>query len=362
MFKQIVVGLLFLIHVQLGHAQSDEKYAFAIEEANRIIDSLVGAQKIPGLDIAISIKGKTVWSQAFGKADLELNVPVSAGQTVFRIGSVSKPLTATAIGILYEQKKVELDSNALKYVAYFPKKKYPFTVRQLAGHTAGIRNYKGNEFLSNKRYTDVRSGLKMFQDDTLKFKPGTKYAYTSHGYNLLSAVVEGASKKDFLSFMQTNIFDPLEMTSTYPDYTEKIILNRTSFYKLDSTKQVIHAPFVDNSYKWGGGGFISTTTDLLKFGNSYLDATLLKKKTIEEFTKTQYLKSGTATDYGIGWSVINSNGRVGYGHSGSSVGGITAFEIYPKEKLVIVILTNFSDTNYGNVVSRIVSLFAEAEK
>lgn len=124
-----------------------------------------------------------------------------------------------------------------KYVPYFPKKKYSMTVEQVAGHIAGIRHYRNKEHLSKRRYKSVRSGLDIFAKDTLLFPLGTKYSYSSYGYNLLSAVVEGASKDSFLNFIKKSIFDELKMNSISADKNESIIPNRTSFYELDSEKK-----------------------------------------------------------------------------------------------------------------------------
>jgi serine beta-lactamase-like protein LACTB, mitochondrial len=266
----ILLFTLFVSSNLQGQTQVKLKYREAAREAHRIIDSLRQAQKIPGMDAAISINGEVVWSEAFGLADVENNAPVISGKTRFRIGSVSKPLTAAAMGKLMDRGKLKLTSPVQEYVPYFPLKKYPITVKQVAGHLSGIRHYRGNEFLNRANFKNVKSSLKMFQDDSLLFEPGVKFSYSSYGFNLLSAVVEGASGEEFLRFMQREVFLPLKMTSTCADKNDSIIMNRTSFYQLDSLKNVRTAPYVDNSYKWAGGGFISTTADLLRFGEAHL--------------------------------------------------------------------------------------------
>ncbi|GAA3589844.1 serine hydrolase domain-containing protein [Flavivirga amylovorans] len=362
LFKLSILIIPFLIGIKgTGQNIKNATYASAIFKAHRIIDSLQQKQNIPGIDIAISIDGDIVWSEGFGFADIELQVPVTSGETLFRIGSVSKPLTAAALGKLIENGKLNLDSTIQTYVTYFPQKKHPITVRQIAGHIAGIRHYRNSEYTSAKKYNTVKSGLDIFKNDSLLFKPGTKYSYSSYGFNLLSAAVEGASGLSFLDFMKQEVFSKLNMNDTYADKNEDIIRNRASFYQIDASNTIKNASYVDNSYKWAGGGFISTTHDLIKFGNAMIKKEFLSEKTIKELTKSQKLFYGKKTGYGIGWGVIKRKKLKGFGHDGGSVGGITKFEIFPKEKLVIIALSNSSNVNYGKTIERIVAIFVEAK-
>ncbi|MDO5969652.1 serine hydrolase domain-containing protein [Flavivirga aquimarina] len=356
--------LLFIFIFNVTNVGSQDiknpKYSSAIFKAHRIIDSLQQKQNIPGIDIAISINGEIIWSEGFGYANLEHQVPIISGKTLFRIGSVSKPFTAMAIGKLLDEGKLNLDDVVQTYVPYFPEKKHPITVRQIAGHIAGIRGYKNDEFLSAKRYYSVEEGIQIFKNDALLFKPGKKYMYSSYGFNLLSAIVEGASGIPFLDFMQNNIFSKLNMNNTYADKNENIILNRSAFYQTDSLK-IKNATYVDNSYKWAGGGFISTTHDIIKFGNTMVNETLLTKNTTKTLTTSQKLNNGKKTGYGIGWGVIKRGKLKGYGHNGGSVGGVTKLEIFPKEKLVIIALSNSSNVKYENTIETIVNIFLNAQ-
>ena len=358
-FTLIVTSLIGL--KSFGQVIKNSNYNEVTLEAHRIIDSLQQKQKIPGIDIAISIDGAIVWSEGFGFADLENNVPISPRKTVFRIGSVSKPITTAALGKLMDNNTVNLDSSIRKYVSYFPKKKHPITIKQVAGHIAGIRHYKNNEYLSKENYTTVKSGIALFRKDKLLFKPGTKFAYSSYGYNLLSAVIEGASKEPFLDYVQREVFDALEMNATYADKNQKIISNRTSFYTLDASQNIIHAPYVDNSYKWAGGGFVSTTEDLIKFGEAFFNNEFLSENTIKTLTTSLVLNNGKETGYGIGWAVVNNKDVKRFSHDGTSVGGITKLIVYPDKKIVAVALSNSSNTDFANTVDRIIQLFSDVK-
>ncbi len=338
-------------------ADKQDKYGYAIQEGHRMLDSLQTNGSIPGIDIAVAINGEIVWSEGFGFADLEHEVYVIPGKTRFRIGSVSKPITAAALGKLIDQGKLDLSQTVQTYVPYFPEKQYPITVKQVSGHIAGIRHYRNEEFLMKDFFSTVESGISIFKDDSLLFKPGDKYSYSSYGYNLLSAVVEGVSGENFLDFMQKEVFNPLAMEYTVADLNDSIIVHRTSFYQTDDQGIIRNAPYVDNSYKWAGGGFISTTTDLVKFGTAHMTPGFLSEETLNEFTTSQVLSNGKGTGYGVGWSIIDSEDLAGYGHGGGSVGGITSFSVYPNEKMVVVILSNSSNTNFGSIPYRIAKSF-----
>src|SRR6266704_4443336 len=196
---------------------------------------------IPGVQVAVAIDGTLVWSEGFGYADAARKRPVTRA-TQFRIGSVSKPLTAAAVALLYEQGKLDLDAPVQRYVPTFPDKGYPITTRQLAGHLAGIRHYKDREFFSNRHYATVLDGLKIFQDDSLLFPPGTRFSYSSYAWNLVSAVVEGASGEDFLRYMAVHVFRPLGLTRTTPDRVDSLVPGRTQFYDRDSAGILHIAP------------------------------------------------------------------------------------------------------------------------
>ena len=140
-------------------------------------------------------------------ADVENNVPAGAG-TVYRLASISKPITATAVMQLVERGRVDLDAPVWKYVPAFPVKPWPVTVRQLLCHQSGVRHYRGDEISSTRHYVDLTEPLKIFKDDPLLFEPGTRTSYTTYGYNLLGAVVEAASGMKFADYLEANIFRP----------------------------------------------------------------------------------------------------------------------------------------------------------
>lgn len=321
------------------------EYPEAVEQARELANDLVESENLPGLSAAVGIDGTVVWAEGFGWADLEQRVPVTP-LTKFRIGSVSKPLTSAAVGLLYERRRLDLDAPVQKYVPDFPEKRWPITTRQLMGHIAGVRHYRDGEFLSSKHYDGVLEGLTIFAEDELLFEPGTDYSYSSYGWNLVSAVVQEAAGEEFLDFMQQEVFASFGMRHTVPGYMARIVPDRVEFYVQDENGELRNAPWVDNSYKWAGGGFLSTPADLVQFGFGMLDGDVLEPETVELLWTSLRLDSGEATGYGLGWKVgEDEQGRRFAAHGGGSVGGTTSFVIYPDLELVIAVTTNLSDAD-----------------
>jgi CubicO group peptidase (beta-lactamase class C family) len=321
----------------------DKSFKKAIVTAEKYIDSLKNSQHIPGISICVGTREKILWAEGFGYADLENKSPVTI-HSIFRLGSVSKLLTSLAVGRLYQQGKLNLDAPVQQYLPDFPEKMYPFTARQLAGHTAGIRHYAKNDPIDlPRRYNSLKEALAIFKNDSLIFKPGTSYSYSSYGYNLLSAVVEAAAEKNFLSYMRDSIFLPLGLTHTFPDYNDSIIPGRVRFYELNKNGGVHNAALVDNSYKWAGGGFLSSTIDLVNMVRGLINNQLLDPKTVELLFTDQKLENGKSTHVGIAWRINETKTGVKYIHHGGAVDGGRSFVFfYPDSGYIFAITANVS--------------------
>ena len=251
-----------------------------------------------------------------------------------------------------------------KYVPLFPDKGAVITVRMVAGHPGGIRHYKENEPDNQKHYDSVVASLERFQNDPLVAPPGTKFSYSSYGFNLLSAVIESAAGESFLSYMQREVFARLGLVHTTPDQNSQIIEQRTRLYDIPKDGAVENAEYVDNSYKWAGGGFLSTPEDLVRFGTALLQPGVLKADSLKLMFTSQRTKSGEETFYGIGWFVRKSaSGKLVYEHSGGSVGGTSQLIVYPESHIVIAMANNLSNGPWKRAeVEAIAEQFEAREK
>ncbi len=320
---------------------ADLTYGHAIEKARAILHARM--DDFPGLSVAVGVNGRIVWAEGFGWADIEQRVPVRPSSK-FRVGSVAKPMTTALLALIYEDGDIDLDAPVRRYVPSFPEKQYPITTRQLAGHIGGIRHYQGDEFLSSRYYETVVEGLAIFQDDPLLSEPGTQYSYSSYGFNLISTIIEGATGKDYLTQMEERVFEPLGMRNTSADQNRFVVIDRVRPYVVDEQGRFANAPYVDNSYKWAGGGFVSTPEDLVRFGFAHMEPGFVEASTLAMLQTSQMTRDRNETGYGVGWRVgVDEQGRRVVGHGGGSVGGTTTLALYPDHGLVIAMVTNLSD-------------------
>jgi CubicO group peptidase (beta-lactamase class C family) len=325
---------------------------------SRIAEQFLETSGVSGLAITVGTAEQILWSQGFGYADLEQDVPIDPVRTRFRVGSTAKSMTAVAIGQLYEDGRLDLDAPIQTYVPAFPQKAGTITTRLLAGHLAGIRHYANNaEFVSAVPYDSVSEALAIFADDPLLFPPGSEFGYSTYGYNLISAVVEGAAGENFLDYMSKNVFGPAGMDSTVPDRVYPLIPHRSRYYWMRDG-DIVNAPWVDNSNKWAGGGFLSTSEDLVRFGQAHLSDTLLNRQTIEMLWTSQRTSAGKKTGYGMGWFVAKDNAnRKIIRHAGGSIGGTTELRIYPDQDLIVVVIANTAPANVRPLATDIAKHF-----
>ncbi|UCC26001.1 MAG: beta-lactamase family protein [Gemmatimonadales bacterium] len=345
--------------VQPASAPSPGPYASAVEASRGLIWERMAEIGIPGLSVAVVVDGEVVWAEGFGMADLENSVPVQA-HTKFRIASISKALTAAAVGRLVQEGRLDLDAPVQNYVPSFPLKRWPVTTRQIAGHVAGVRHYRGDEFASAVQYDDVVDALEIFESDTLLFEPGSDYAYSTYGWNLVSAVVQGASGRPFLRYMWEEVLDPLALRETVAEHIDSIIPGRARFYLRGRDGRTVNAPFVNNSNKWAGGGYLSTARDMARYGSSYLDLDLLEATTVEVLWTPQTTRDGESTGYGIGWSQAEVDGVRHVWHTGGAMGGSTILTLRPDDGVVVAILTNLQSVRHVELARSIGALFASA--
>src|ERR1700738_1292658 len=196
------------------HSLSPEKRA-QIEKA---VSAFMTANSVPGVSVAVVQNGQPVWSAGFGMADLEDSAPAPSS-TLYRLGSISKPITAVAILQLYERGKLDLDAPVQKYCPAFPQKDSPITSRQLLAHLSGIRHYnddgKGDVPQDSARhFATMEDSLQLFSSDPLLSKPGTQFHYSTYGYTVLGCVLEGAASQKYADFVRENISRAAALEST----------------------------------------------------------------------------------------------------------------------------------------------------
>jgi CubicO group peptidase (beta-lactamase class C family) len=340
---------------QNGEFPSEKRVAI-----EKVVSNFMAANSVPGISVAVVQNGELVWSEGFGMADLENFVPASPA-TLYRLGSISKPITATAILQLSERGKLDLDAEVQKYCPAFPKKEWPVTTRELLGHLGGIRHYnqdgKGDiPDDSAKHFASMEESLKIFAADPLVSKPGTKFHYSTYGYTVLGCVLEGASGEKYVDYVKENIFEPVGMEETRDDNFFAIVPHRTRWYHKDSAGVVQNAGVLDSSYKIPGGGLISSADDMARFEIAMLANKLLKPATREMMWTPQKPADGSKDNYGLGWGTLKKYGLNLVGHDGSQQGTSTSITLAPEKRAGVVVLANMDDVDATELSEQILKI------
>ncbi|MEW5900541.1 MAG: serine hydrolase [Acidobacteriota bacterium] len=330
-----------------------------IQAYERFVSEQMAHDRIPGMSIGF-IKGDFTWSRGFGFSDLENSTPAKP-ESSYRLASVSKTLTAIAVLQLVEEGKIDLDAEIQTYVPDFPRKKWPVTCRQLLGHVGGISHYKNYALEGHiKEPKDTRQALAIFQDFDLVAEPGTRYVYSSYGYNLLGAVIEGASQLPYGEFIKKNILDPLGMNDTRLDDPLDLIPNRARGYQLDHGV-LKNSEYVNVSSRFAAGGIRSTVVDLLKYARGVMDRRLLRETTWRLMFSSMAVRSGLMTWYGMGWGVQPWGGHFAVGHSGAQPETRTYLLIFPAEEFAVAIACNLEGANLLPYARRLVELILDED-
>ncbi len=297
--------------------------------------------KLPGLSIAASRDGKVVWAEGLGYANLEHGVPVTP-DTSFRIASISKSFTATLMARLRERGLLDLDVPVQRYAPGFPDKGVPITLRQLAAHRSGLAHYTDVDLVNATHYADMTAALAKFRDRPLESPPGTKFRYSSFGYNLIGAAVEGVTHEPFVMAMAREVTGPLGLGHTVPDEYARIIPGRAAFYTRHTDEEPRNAPAVDNSDVWPAGGYLSTASDLVRFGYAVVEGDFLTPASRELLLSPVPENVAEGESFGLGWQVEQRDGFSVVGHDGSHVGCMARLRVYRGTGVAVAVLVNLS--------------------
>src|SRR5271163_2180937 len=355
-----VVLLVFCVGSAPLHAQTKSLSADKRTQVEKAASSFLAANSTPGISVAVVQDGELIWSAGFGMADLENFVPATSS-TLFRLGSISKPITATAILQLYERGKLDLDAEVQKYCPAFPKKEWTITTRELLGHLGGIRHYnpdgKGDiPEDSAKHFASMEESLKVFADDALIAKPATKFHYSTYGYTVLGCVLEGAASEKYADYLKENIFEPAGMEETQVDNFFAVIQHRTRWYHKDKSGVVQNAGVLDSSYKIPGGGLISSADDMARFEIAIMANKLVKPATRDLMWTPQKAADGSQNGYALGWATQRKYGLALVEHTGGQQGTSTSIILAPERRAGIVVLANMDNVDSAALSTEILKI------
>lgn len=337
----------------------DEPNLIGLAEADVLLSNLVNQKKVPGLAITVFRDRQVLFQKGYGYANMNTETPVDPKNTIFRIGSISKPIAATALAKMVEEGTIALDNSFYDYVPYYPKKAHDFSIRQLAAHTSGIRGYEGKEYALNKPYS-IKESIKIFKDDPLLYVPGEYYIYNTFDWVLISLAMEEASGISFEEYVKTRVLEPLGLDKIQAEIPAEPAENMANFYS-KFTSGFREAIAVDNRWKLAGGGYLSTSEDLARFGQAYLDQKIADQKVLSQFLASNFYNN-TPTWYGLGWEVSEDrHGRPFYGHTGNGVGVHSRFYVYPNEQMVFSILINCTRPKVQDELDEVIDVLINTE-
>jgi serine beta-lactamase-like protein LACTB len=321
------------------------------------------------------VNDRVVWATAIGYSHLAGATPATL-QTRYRIGSVSKSVTSVLLARLVDGGTVSLDD---RVGAHFPDVPgSAATLEQLASHMGGVRHYTFTsagallrEQFGRKHYADAASALPMFIDDPLEFAPGTAFAYSTHGYTLLAAMLERAGGSDFLSLLRASVTDLLGLASIGPDDVTDVRATRAQPYR-EIAGRFFRPTDADPSYKWAGGGLLATPSDLALLAASLMEGGLVSAEMRDALWTVRRLPDGAPNPqrYGLGWridEVVSEDAaapiRVVH-HGGTSPGGSAFLILVPSSRVAVAVVTNRSVENTAPLrdgARRLALLFAAAD-
>jgi CubicO group peptidase (beta-lactamase class C family) len=351
----------------LTNSPSLPKWAGAEKQSRQIVRASMSENNLAGISVAVGIDGEIVWTEGFGFADIESRFPVTPNHR-FRTGTASIVFTSAAIGLLLDEGRLKLDDEIQRYVPDFPAKQWPVTVRQAMGDVAGLKTEDPDDgVLTSSHCERPVDGVALFAKDPLLFQPGTEYRDSTFGWVLLSAVVEAAADTPFATFLNERIFRPLGMLDTFKESVTSPPPDAATSYNPRFAANPVYGitplPKFDYSCHAGSNGFLSTPSDLVRFGMAINRGQLLRPQTVQTLQTPQRLASGQQTSYGLGWDLktVTLAGQPvqAAGHNGHFwVEEVASLLTFPERGLAVAVTSNVSFAGTPSVAERIAQIFA----
>lgn len=358
MVSRIVLTITFLLMIASFDADAASRQE--LRDAMAYLDQAYEADE-PGGAIIVVEKGEVILREGYGLANMELNVPITP-ESVFRIGSITKQFTATAIMMLQEQGKLSVTDSISQYLPDYPTHGHEITIEHLLTHTSGIMSYTNIPgYMGSadiKRDVSTDELIEVFEDKPMEFAPGASWNYNNSGYVLLGAIIEKVSEEGYADFIKKHITEPLGLENTrYEDAS--LVPNRASGYMEATKENFVNAPYLSMTQPFSAGSLISTVGDLAAWNEALVSGKLISKQSYEQMTRGFVLTDGELFPYGFGLGLAQLRGQPMIAHSGG-IHGFSAYGLwFPKEQLYVAVLTNSngympSPTTVGRTVAAIV--------
>jgi D-alanyl-D-alanine carboxypeptidase len=327
-------------------------------EADKVDDyvkSEMAKRHIPGASVVVIRNGRVILASNYGQANIELSVPVTP-DSVFKLASLTKPFTATAIMILVEERKISLDDRIAEYLPGLPSQWANVTIRQALSHTSGVTDYlqapRWSWQSSWRQDLTPEEFIKFASEAPPLFAPGEGIRYSNTGFYLLGMVIQKVSGKPYGQFLAERIFRPLQMTASKRDSLTEIVPNRVNGYVF-SDGTLRNAEYTSETWAYSEGGIISTAADLAKYEAALDTEKILKQSSLEQMWTPSKLNdgrlaiigdngAGKPNYYGLGWFISEHRGHKIIFHPGDKPGFSSTFTRFVDERLTVLLLCNNS--------------------
>ena len=295
----------------------------------------------PGGVALVAKEGKVMYHKAFGKAHLELDVDMQPDH-IFRIGSVTKQFTASAVLKLMEEGKLNLDDELSKFIKDYPTHGHRITIEHLLTHTSGIRSYTSLEKWdgeARKQDFTPEEMVDYFKYEPMDFAPGEEWRYNNSGYFLLGHIIELITGKSYEEYLTETFFEPLGMDHTFYGNPSRVVPKRVAGYA-PSEEGIINSPYLSMTQPYAAGSLLSSVEDLHTWYRAVMEYQVVSKESIEKAHTSYILNNGKETGYGYGWILGDIQGSPQVWHGGGINGYLTATNYLVEEEVFVAILSN----------------------
>ena len=363
------IGLMLIVLISFSSCKKtdnilfyNDSYIKEIKQVRKDFQFYMVRNNIPGASVSVIKDGKLIYSEGFGYASKDLDVPVNRF-TKFRIGALTEVFTSLAYQRLIEDGVFQPDSSIQHYYPDFPNKYYTIKLFNLVNHTSGIRQPYYDEKTERGINKTLTQGLQMFIKEPLESPPDAAENISMFNYNLLGAVMEKTTGKSFNSIIQNLVIDTLHLENTTFDNLYQPIKNRSNFFEYNMVSQVTNGISCDLRFRAPSQGLLSTSEDLVKLGNALLDSEYVTEKMRKRLFTAKMLDSDYPSQISNGWFIAkDTDGLPLYIRIGSVMGGGAGLVIYPEQKLVVAAAINITSKSENIPVFEIAGYFLPQPK
>lgn len=314
--------------------------ATSVSRADNVDDYIraqMKAHRVPGVVLEIAKDGRVIKKKAYGKADLELNVPMRTGD-IFEIGSITKQFTAVAVLQLMEQGKLSLNDTLGKYIPDAPESWRQITLRNLLNQNSGLKDYALVKGIGLLDEYDRDTFLKTMEPLPLDFPTGVTWAYSNTNYALLGIVIEKASGSSYTDYLTEHVLKPAGLKETSILDPDAILPRRAHGYFDDGKKLQRARPSMFSVVS--DGALLSTADDLIQWERALHGGRLLQPASYHLMTSPGPLNDGRTRQYGFGTFLESLGEKPFLGHQGASSGYSAGSAYFPTDHMSVIVLTN----------------------